>query len=267
VPADADLLHLFDVPVDSRKFTEGVRTPYVLTLEGFGSRYQELDPNTIFVSRKHAERFGSDCFVYNGLDWDEYGKPDLDARRTYVHFLGDAGWKVKNIRGAIRVAREAGETLYVLGGHRLNFRMGFRLTISPWVRFKGWVGGEEKLRLLAGSKALVFPVKWHEPFGLAITESLFFGCPVFGTPYGSLPEIVTPEVGHLSARTDDLASALRESGRYDRRRCHQYAADLFGSRPMALAYLKKYETVLAGRPLNPVAPRRRADDQKMLPFD
>ena len=266
VPDDVDLVHTFQVPLDMKGFTEGLRQPHVVTLEGFGSRYTELDPNTVFVSRHHASRFGSECFVYNGIDWEEYGDPALSAPRTYVHFLGDAGWRVKNVKGAIRVARKAGETLHVLGGFRLNFRMGFRLTLSPGVKFHGWVGGEEKLRLLRGSKAMVFPVRWHEPFGIAITESLFYGCPVFATPYGSLPELVTEEFGFLSDDASALAAALRDSGRYDRRRCHEYARDRFGSRPMAVAYVEKYEQVLAGRALNPVAPRRQAQDPKMLPF-
>ena len=59
---------------------------------------------------------------------------------------------------------------------------------------------------------MIFPVRWHEPFGLAIVESLYFGCPVFGTPYGSLPEIVAPDVGVLSARASDLAEAVRGAG-------------------------------------------------------
>ena len=36
----------------------------------------------------------------------------------------------------------------------------------------------EKGEILNSSKGLVFPVLWHEPFGLAIIESLYYGCPV-----------------------------------------------------------------------------------------
>jgi glycosyltransferase involved in cell wall biosynthesis len=263
VPDDVDVVHVHHQPAKA----EGLARPVVYTLHGQGSRPVVLDRNTVFVSRSQARRFGSSCFVHNGLDWDDYGKPDLSAPRGYVHFLGDAGWKVKNVRGAIRVAAAAGERLYVLGGTRLNFRMGFRLTLSPRVRFFGWVGGEEKLRLLSGSKALVFPVRWQEPFGLAIIESLYFGCPVFGTPYGALPEIVTPEFGFLSTRASELADALRASAQYDRRRCHEYAAEAFGARRMALGYLALYEKAVAGEPLNATPPRRDVAEPKLLPFE
>ena len=263
IPADADVVHLHHALPEG----QGIRRPYLITLHGAGSRVVELDRNTVFISRSQAERFGSTSFVHNGLDWAEYGPVDLARPRSYVHFLGDAGWKVKNVRGAIRVAGLAGERLYVLGGHRLNFRMGFRLTLSPRVRFFGWVGAEEKRRLLPGSRGMIFPVRWHEPFGLAIVESLYFGCPVFGTPYGSLPEIVAPDVGVLSARASDLAEAVRGAGRFDPRRCHEYAVSRFGSRAMADGYLEAYERVAAGQPLHAQPPRRtQPPESGLLPF-
>ena len=52
------------------------------------------------------------------------------------------------------------------------------------------VGGTNKTKLLNQSKGLLFPVRWHEPFGLAILESLHYGCPVFGTPRGSCLKLV-----------------------------------------------------------------------------
>jgi glycosyltransferase involved in cell wall biosynthesis len=264
IPPGTDVVHLHhNLPAGQE-----VPHPYVVTLHGAGSRDVDLDRNTVFISRSQAERFGSSSFVYNGIDWEEYGAPDLERPRTYVHFLGDAGWKVKNVRGAIRVAGLAGERLFVLGGFRLNFRMGFRLTLSPRVRFFGWVDAGEKQKLLPGSKAMIFPVRWHEPFGLAIVESLYYGCPVFGTPYGSLPEIVLPDVGLLSASAAELSEGVRGAARFDRRRCHEYAVSRFGSRAMADGYLEVYQRVAAGEMLHAARPRRQTPPSKaLLPFD
>jgi hypothetical protein len=69
------------------------------------------------------------------------------------------------------------------------------------------VGGQVKLDLLQGSRGLIFPVLWHEPFGLAVIESLYFGCPVYATPYGALPELVPPACGVLSAGRGELADS------------------------------------------------------------
>jgi glycosyltransferase involved in cell wall biosynthesis len=257
----ADIVH-FQAPL-----SKAVEVPHVVTVHGNIGHTDPLDRNCIFVSADHARRHNSDSFVYNGLDWDDYGPVDPDAPRSYYHFLGKAAWRVKNVQGAIDTIRAVpGERLYVLGGTRLNFKMGFRLTLSPRVRFFGMVGGEEKLRLLRESKGLVFPVCWPEPFGLAITESLWFGCPVFGTPYGSLPELVTAETGFLSNRKEELAYAIRHAA-FDRKTCHEYARDRFNARVMAEEYLTRYERVLNGEFLNPTPPRALKPHDWPLPWE
>ena len=263
IPEYVDVVHI-NFPPDGE-----IKKPYVTTLHGNFNEPFDLDLNTIFVSKNHAERFGSTSFIYNGLDWDDYPKPDLIKPRNYFHFLGDASWRVKNVTGAIKViSKTKAENLKVLGGHRLNFRMGFRLTLSPRVTFAGMVGGQEKYQLLQGSKGLIFPVKWNEPFGLAITESLYMGCPVFGTPYGSLPELVHKEVGFLSNKSTALAEAVESANTFNKNTCHQYAVDVFNSRKMAEAYVQKYEQVMNGQKLNKKNPRLvKVQAEKFLSWD
>ena len=250
IPPSTNIIHFLS------KSAEPIEKPYIVTIQGNVNDQREFDTNTVFVSKDHAARFGSNSYVYNGMDWDDYGKPDLFNKRNYFHFLGDAAWRLKNVQGAIDVIKGTKkERLKVLGGHRLNFNMGFRFTISPRVSFCGMVGGEEKNRLLQGSKGLIFPVKWSEPFGIALTESLYFGCPVFGTPYGSLPEIINEQVGFLSNSKKKLVEAVENVDHYSRVTCHEYARDIFNSKLMAEAYLKKYEKVLNGEQLNSVPPK------------
>ena len=265
ISSDFDVVHFHFNP----KGVETLKVPYLITMHGNRNDFTPFDKNTVFVSQNHAARFGSDSYVHNGLDWSEYKKAELKNKRSYFHFLGNAAWRVKNVKGAIDVIKKSKtERLHVLGGVRFNFKMGIRLTFSPKIRFFGMVGGQEKMELLNGSKGLVFPVKWHEPFGLAITESLYYGSPVFGTPYGSLPELVTKEVGFLSNQSDELANAILESNQYSRQKCHEYARDIFNSKVMALAYLKKYETVLSGEKLNKKPPKLiKLQDQKWLDWD
>ncbi len=245
-----------------------IAQPYVTTMHGNTNERKELDANTIFVSSNHASRFGSTSFVHNGLNWDEYTKPDWSAKRSYFHFLANAAWRLKNVKGAIAIAKDANEELYVLGGSRLNIKMGFRLTLTPKATFKGMVGGAEKDKLINGSKGLIFPVLWHEPFGLAIIESLYYGCPVFGTPYGSLPELVTKEFGFLSAHSNELIEAVKNIDAYDRKKCHEYVRDQFNQQVMTQNYLAKYEQVLNGRPLHTKKPQLiEVQKEKFLPFE
>lgn len=245
IPADTDVVHLNFPP------GEPIEKPYLVTVHGNRNDLRPLDRNAVFVSRSHAERHGSDSFIYNGLDWSDYGKVNLSDKKNYFHFLGNAAWRVKNVAGAIALVKQIeGARLKVLGGHRLNFRMGFRFTTSPRVRFYGMIGGEEKLDLLRYSKGLIFPVRWHEPFGLALTESMYFGCPVFGTPYGALPEIVTKEVGFLSNELTELREAIAHLEDFSPKKCHERTVEHFNSRKMADEYEKTYDAVLKGQYLN-----------------
>jgi glycosyltransferase involved in cell wall biosynthesis len=228
----------------------------------------DLDINTIFVSQDHADRYGATCYVLNGLDWDDYENPSFSAKRDYFHFLGDAAWRLKNVKGAIHaIKRTRSERIKILGGHRFNIKRGVRWTFTRRASFYGVVGGKEKDQLLMHSKGLVFPVRWDEPCANAVLESLYFGCPVFATPYGCMPEIVTDEFGFLSNRCDDLAEAMEQVDKYSNRRCHEYAVECFNSRRVALSYLEKYEKVLAGGTLNSKPPRlKKLLDRKFLPW-
>jgi glycosyltransferase involved in cell wall biosynthesis len=250
IPSGIDIVHY-------NGYADGnITTPFVVTEHGnINDTSVQFHPNSIFVSQNHAQRFGATAFVHNGLDFDDYDKPNFNLKRNYVHFLADAAWKVKNVKGAIKIAKQAHEQLAVLGGVRFNFNMGIRITLDTHVKFYGKVGGSEKMQLLNGSKALLFPVLWNEPFGIAITESLYYGCPVLGTPFGSLPELVNSEVGFLSNSYSELSNALKNIQQYNNKHCHDYVIENFSAKKMADEYLAMYEKVLNGVPLNSKPPQ------------
>ena len=127
------------------------------------------------------------------------------------------------------------------------------------------VNDEEKARVILKSRGLIFPVRWHEPFGLAVTESLYFGAPVFATPYGSMPELVIPEVGFLSADSDEMANHIRNfGGDYNPKRCNEYAATVFSAEAMARNYLKLYEQAANGHPLNAAQTPQQSNPMERL---
>lgn len=262
IPITTDIVHFhfnpsFDLDLD-------FPFPYALTEHGNTAFGINLPLNSIFVSKNHAIRHESDQYVYNGLNWDTYGTVNFEQPRNHHHFLGKAAWRIKNVKGAIDVASEANLRLAVLGGKRLNIKRGFRFTWSRNVEFYGMVGGQKKNILLNNSHGLIFPIRWHEPFGLAIIESLYFGCPVFGTPYGSLPELVPSEYGHLSSSKSDLANAIGIF-KSNSRGCHEYAKENFNAIKMAKSYILKYEQILAEKKLNENSPKL-IPSEKFLPW-
>ena len=215
VPADCDLVHLH-APV-----AESFGVPAVLTNHWASGEHDRWPANTIFISADQAKRGGGSFYIHHGLDLDAYGPVDFDRPQQHLIFLAKASRKNKNLKGAMAIARRARRRLAVAGGTRLNFSSGFRLTLDWNVRFHGMVADQRKRQLLQQSQALLFPILWPEPFGLALIEALYYGNPVFGTPYGSLPELIVPDVGVLSLSQQELVERLHVlEDEFDRRRCH-----------------------------------------------
>lgn len=260
IPPGIDIVH----------FHTGGQTktkPFVVTQHGNNLVSENTKPNTIFVSERHAINHGCNSYVYNGLDWSDYNEPNLKGIRKggRYHFLGKAAWKVKNVKGAIAITKKSQTKLDVLGGTRINFKMGFRFTFNRHVKFHGMVNNAKKCNILQNSNGLIFPITWEEPFGLAVIESLFMGTPVFATPYGSLPELVSnPDLGILSNVEDELADAIKYNS-YLPYRCHEYAREYFDHLSMAKEYIKYYERAISGQRLNSVSTQKN-NRLKNLPY-
>jgi hypothetical protein len=258
IPPDADIVHFFS-PVP-----EHFNGKFIYTLEGNAQFGEVLPQQTVFVSQNQAKRHGGDCFVHNSLTPRE---GDLSLNRECFHFLGKAAWRRKNVKGAILCAKKANRArIDILGGTRLNFNMGFRFTPDLHAHFHGMVDDEFKKLKITKSRGLVFPVLWNDPCPLSIIESLYWGAPVFGTPYGSLPELVPNEVGFLSADSDELAEAMKNSDQWKPKVCRDYAFENFNSKKMALKYLEIYERVIDGEVLNESIPTLQEPEPKLLPF-
>lgn len=244
IPKDVDLVHLHsDFPI-----LENI--PSCKTIHGNTREEKNFHPNSIFVSKSHAQNHNAKVFVYNGIDERDYGSVNFSSERNAFVFLGNASWRVKNIKGSIQVAKLANSKINILGGSRFNLKKGFRFTFSSYARFHGMVNDKVKSNFLNQARGLIFPVLWPEPFGLAIIESFYFGIPVFGTPYGSLSELVTQKTGFLSSSASELAKAASKWKYYERSAIHNYWKNNFTAKIMATNYLKYYEIILSGKTLH-----------------
>lgn len=229
------------------------KKPYLFTAHSIIEKGVELDKNTVFISKEHARLNNSNVFVYHGLDEKEYGKPNLSNKRDYFHFLGKGKTPHKNLTGAINIVNLANEKLAVLGANRVQIKLDKRLRITLYknIKFYGMVGGNKKNTLINNSKGLIHPMLSFESFGLNMIESWYFGCPVFGTTYGSLKELIIPEVGATANTSKELSKYLKNADSYNKKTCHEYVCDNFLAKHMALNYVKLYEKVIDGHSLNP----------------
>jgi glycosyltransferase involved in cell wall biosynthesis len=175
-------------------------------------------------------------------------------------FLAKAAWKVKNVAGAIRIARSSRRPLHILGGRRWLW--------NHWrgVHWEGMMGGQEKSNAISRSAALLFPVRWNEPFGIAVIEALVSGTPVLASGYGSLPELVPPEGGAICRTEAQFVEAITRLGEFRASDCRDWVISQFHYRQMAKQYVQLYERVIRGERLNPTPPVATEEATRFLPL-
>src|SRR6266702_3688571 len=231
LPRDADILHAH-FPL--KRAPDAI--PFVQTIHRNLKAGTPLNPNTIFLSRDHARRHGSEVFVYNGLDPAEYFARRFPKRREqYDLFLGKLH-RAKGYHWAIEAAKRTGHRLIVAGGWRPSF--------AGSIKYVGEVDGGAKAALLARARCLWNPAEWDEPFGLATIEAFFSGTPVLGTPRGALPELITPETGALCATIDEMIAAAETIHLRSPGACRAHAERHFTHVSMAAEYLRMYDALL-----------------------
>jgi glycosyltransferase involved in cell wall biosynthesis len=235
LPTGAEILHAhFVVP----RLPAGVA--FVQTLHGNLAAGDPMPPNTVFLSRNHAQRHGATTFVYNGLNPTDF--TFRAQKEDYDLFIGRLH-SVKGYRWAIEGAKRTGRRLIVAGGWRPSLRRR--------IRYAGVVDGARKRELLAGARCLWMPALWDEPFGLTLIEAMFSGTPVVGTRRGALPEIVTPEVGALGDTLDELIEGSRTIESRSPAACRAHAERYFSHIAMAEQYVRLYRSLLATGALVP----------------
>lgn len=168
--------------------------------------------NCFFVSISDAQRKGLDLnfvdTVYNGINLVNYPfSPDSSDR-----FLATGRIvPVKGFEDAISAVKSIGAKLLVSGQaymERDEARDYWERVISPQIDGKqiGYHGNFLQIELISvyqRSRALLFPIKWEEPFGLVMVEAMATGTPVIAYSRGSVPEVVKDGVSGYIVNPSD----------------------------------------------------------------
>jgi len=188
--------------------------------------------------------------IHHGVDVDDF--PVGDGKGDYCMYLGRMVAE-KGAHRAVLAAREAGVPILLAGKMREPWELSyFESEIEPLLgdgaQYLGEITYEEKLRLLADAKATLFPIRWNEPFGLVMLESLACGTPVLAFAEGAAPEVVADgRTGWLCKDESDMAARLKAIGEIDRAECRADVEVRFSTERMAREHADLYERVLKAR--------------------
>lgn len=249
-----DIIHLNNAP--GLNLSRFVATPFVYTLhhpyEPALSRFYHSFPDVHYVaiSRYQArqEQMPQLDVIPHGLHCERYHV--AAGRRDYLCFIGRIA-PIKGTHVAIEVARRAGMPLKIAGEVQPPFREYWERRVRPQlgsdIEYVGELDLAGKNELLAGARALLFPIQWEEPFGLIMIEAMACGVPVLAFARGSVPEVVADgvsgwicsDVGEMAHRaaTLDLEPSL----------CRAYVERHFSVERMVDEYIGVYEGCRHGR--------------------
>ena len=129
--------------------------------------------------------------------------------------------------------------------------MLFRSRVKPLIdgrqiKFLGEVSNQARSVYLRQAKALLFPIRWREPFGLTMIEAMACGTPVIAFKEGSVPEVVKQgKTGYIVAGIRQMAAAVKKIDKISRERCRAEVEKRFTIQTMAQAYERVYYKVLS----------------------
>jgi glycosyltransferase involved in cell wall biosynthesis len=168
---------------------------------------------------------------------------------AYLAFLGRISPEKRPDR-AIEIALRAGIPLKIAAKvdrvDRPYFEQCIRpLLAGPGVEFIGEIADPEKDRFLGEALALLFPIDWPEPFGLAMVEAMACGTPVVAYRSGSVPEVMVDGVtGYIVNDEDDAVDAVGRLDRIARADCRRVFEQRYTVERMARSYLDVYQRIV-----------------------
>jgi glycosyltransferase involved in cell wall biosynthesis len=179
--------------------------------------------------------------IHHGIDVGQF--PFSPTPEDYLCYLGRFT-PGKGAPVAIEAARRLGLPLLLAGPEDEYYRAQVApLVDGRLVRYVGCVSGAERARLLGGARALLYPVKEPEPFGLVQVEAMMCGTPVVAMRLGAVSEIIDEGVTGYSATTaEGFAGLIEKAFALGRAAVRARAERRFSGERMARQYAELYQT-------------------------
>jgi len=198
---------------------------------------------------RHANWVGT---VHHGLPRDLLPcRPN--AAGGYLAFLGRISPE-KGPNRAIEIAARARMPLKIAAKVDRVDQAYWEEIIRPMVEahsnveFIGEIGERDKAAFLGEAAALLFPIDWPEPFGLAVIEAMACGTPIIAFRRGSVPEVVEDGTsGFVVDTIEEAVRAVRRIVSLHRIRVRAAFERRFTAERMARDYMQIYQELTTAR--------------------
>ncbi len=233
---ETPIIHTTHGRLDLPYLTEMVKKHPEIRLTAISESQKELLPEGNFLG-----------VVYHGLPEDLY--TFSENPEDYVVFVGRISPE-KRLDLAIKAAIKAGIKIKIAAKIDRADREYYEREIKelmkhPLVEYVGEINDSEKNELVGKAKALLMPVDWPEPFGLTAIEALACGTPVIARPCGALREtIIDGETGYLRNSLEELADAIKNVEKIERKQCRKHFEENFTVGKMVDNYEKIYQRLI-----------------------
>ncbi len=197
--------------------------------------------NQFYVSisnaqRKPAPQLNYGATVYNGIDADSY--PFSAKPGEYLAFSGRFQDN-KGVAEAIQVAKRLKLTLLLAGAPASGeyWDKEIKPRLNKDIKYVGFLSGDRLKDFYKNALALLFPIKWEEPFGLVMIEAMACGTPVIAFNRGSVSEVIKDgKTGFIVNNVKEMAAAIGKMDRIDRSACRSWVEKKFSVEKMADGY-------------------------------
>lgn len=209
----------------------------------------------VAISEDQASRAPADVtitdVVHNGVELAHH--PYRSDKEDFLLYVGRATAD-KGPELAIEVAKRVGLPLIMAIKIAEPPEIQYHETvIAPAlagadVEIRCGVGHDEKVDLMGRARAVLVPIRWDEPFGLVMAESMACGTPVVAYRRGAAAEIVDDGVTGFLIEPGDLDGFVAATGSVDRidpAACRKRVHEDFTADCMVTRYNRLYERLVA----------------------
>lgn len=186
--------------------------------------------------------------VFNAIEFNRYDLNKTVSSDAPLIFLSRLE-RLKGAHEAVEIALITGEKLIIAGNiSKLpEEKEYFRNKIEPFIdgeqiKYVGVLNDEQKNVFLGKSKAMLFPARTEEAFGLVMVESMACGTPVIAYNYAAMPEVVDHGItGFIVSNKMEMADKIKMISELDREKCRRIAEVRFDVKKVAKDYLSLFE--------------------------